>query len=75
MLGFIQGFIYYGCFEVIEPNFRGLEREIEEGVDVEGLMRVHSGFLEGCLKECGLSNGKLVKVKPKKLCFIEVIFV
>jgi gamma-tubulin complex component 2 len=78
MLIFVQQLIYYSTAEVIEPNWQGLMNRLktEEAVDAESntaagssvkrtvdeLMQDHVDFLASCLKECMLTNAKLLKV-------------
>jgi gamma-tubulin complex component 2 len=74
MLIFVQQLIYYSTSEVIEPNWLGLMNRLtsEEGETasdgtrvkrtVDELMQDHIDFLASCLKECMLTNSKLLKV-------------
>ena len=70
MLVFVQQLLYFCTAEVIEPNWqafmsrlktkdgatKGLTRTVDE------LMQDHVDFLDTCLKECMLTNSKLLKV-------------
>lgn len=76
MLTFIQQFMYYGCYEVIEPNWRKLEEQLGGGggeshenmvQSVEQVLSLHRDFLSTCMKECMLSNPKLVKVQKGEM--------
>jgi len=76
MLVFVQQLLYYCTAEVIEPNWVSLMSRIREGDDskfdgegsgkvkrtVDELMQDHVDFLATCLKECMLTNSKLLKV-------------
>jgi gamma-tubulin complex component 2 len=73
MLHFVQQLFYFCTSEVIEPNWQALMEKLEGKEDenggskpvvstVEELMRHHVDFLDTCLKECVLTNGKLLKV-------------
>lgn len=74
MLVFVQQLLYYCTAEVIEPNWVALmERLTEEGGEgkttrdgqkrtVDELMQDHVDFLATCLKECMLTNSKLLRV-------------
>lgn len=78
MLIFVQQLIYYCTTEVIEPNWQSLMSRLDmgqkdsEGVmpepstgvkrTVDELMQDHVDFLATCLKECMLTNSKLLKV-------------
>lgn len=76
MLVFVQQLTYYCTAEVIEPNWVSLMSRLkdegkasgdaEEGVKrtVDELMQDHVDFLATCLKECMLTNSKLLKVGP-----------
>jgi gamma-tubulin complex component 2 len=70
MLVFVQQLIYYSTAEVIEPNWQGLMGRLKQegessGVNrtVDELMQDHVDFLATCLKECMLTNAKLLKVR------------
>lgn len=75
MLCFVQQLLYFCTNEVIEPNwvaFMSRLKSAESGEDaVEGgkvkrtvdeLMQDHVDFLATCLKECMLTNSKLLRV-------------
>ena len=73
MLVFVQQLLYFCTAEVIEPNWQGLMARLKEKegknegdrtVDrtVDELMQDHVDFLDTCLKECMLTNSKLLKV-------------
>lgn len=77
MLVFVQQMLYYCTAEVIEPNWQALmarlsvgdeaaEREADGPVQVkrtvDELMQDHVDFLATCLKECMLTNSKLLRV-------------
>lgn len=73
MLVFVQQLIYYCTAEVIEPNWISLMSRLNNqdtnanadgGVKrtVDELMQDHVDFLATCLKECMLTNSKLLRV-------------
>lgn len=75
MMVFVQQLTYYCTAEVIEPNWVSLMSRLkEEGKapedmagekvkrTVDELMQDHVDFLATCLKECMLTNSKLLKV-------------
>jgi gamma-tubulin complex component 2 len=78
MLVFVQQLLYYCTAEVIEPNWVSLMSRLsaegkEDGKDadksetyvkrtVDELMQDHVDFLATCLKECMLTNSKLLRV-------------
>lgn len=74
MLVFVQQLLYFCTAEVIEPNWtkfmsRLKEKEGTPGTSSSGYMRTvdelmqdHVDFLDTCLKECMLTNSKLLRV-------------
>jgi gamma-tubulin complex component 2 len=78
MLVFVQQLLYFSTAEVIEPNWQNLMDRLNcddaEGRDVRAdgvkqanrtvdeLMQDHVDFLDTCLKECMLTQAKLLKV-------------
>ncbi len=73
MLVFVQQLLYFCTAEVIEPNWQAFMARLEsndDGIDgpdgngrtVDGLMRDHVSFMDTCMKECMLTNGKLLRV-------------
>ncbi|KAI9865165.1 MAG: hypothetical protein M1813_002485 [Trichoglossum hirsutum] len=80
MLVFVQQLLYFCTAEIIEPNWQGLmarlngsgnsENDEKEGLrqvsrTVDELMQDHVDFLDTCLKECMLTNSKLLKIHAK----------
>ena len=77
MLVFVQQLLYYCTAEVIEPNWQSLMSRLNESDEasstqmgnasakrtVDELMQDHVDFLATCLKECMLTNSKLLKVR------------
>lgn len=76
MLVFVQQLLYFCTAEVIEPNwtkFMSRLKAKDESQDdksggfmrtVDELMQDHVDFLDTCLKECMLTNSKLLRVRP-----------
>ena len=72
MLVFVQQLLYFCTAEVIEPNWQTLmskgnaQQEGSESAQpkrtVDELMQDHVDFLATCLKECMLTNSKLLRV-------------
>ena len=76
MLIFVQQLLYYCTTEVIEPNWQSLMARLNETDEasvgrssslntkrtVDELMQDHVDFLATCLKECMLTNSKLLRV-------------
>ena len=82
MLVFVQQLLYFCTAEVIEPNwtkFMSRLKTKEGSADqkpagfmrtVDELMQDHVDFLDTCLKECMLTNSKLLRVsRPWPRCF------
>jgi gamma-tubulin complex component 2 len=73
MLVFVQQLLYFCTAEVIEPNWQALMARLNTKEDskdgtasvtrtVDELMQDHVDFLDTCLKECMLTNGRLLRV-------------
>jgi gamma-tubulin complex component 2 len=73
MLNFVQQLFYFCTSEVIEPNWQAFMEKLNGKEDENGgsklivstvdeLMRDHVDFLDTCLKECMLTNSKLLRV-------------
>jgi gamma-tubulin complex component 2 len=78
MLVFVQQLLYFCTAEVIEPNWQSLMARInkkdeskEDGNQVvrtvDELMQHHVDFLDTCLKECMLTNSRLLRVSKANL--------
>ncbi|KAL2788905.1 Spc98 family-domain-containing protein [Aspergillus keveii] len=83
MLVFIQQLLYFCTAEVIEPNWQNLMDRVNgtdaDGSEVtvngtkqvnrtvDELMQDHVDFLDTCLKECMLTQAKLLKIHSKLL--------
>ncbi|KAK2067585.1 hypothetical protein P8C59_001311 [Phyllachora maydis] len=80
MLVFVQQLLYFCTAEVIEPNWQSLMARLKgrEGAatadggpasgltrTVDELMQDHVDFLNTCLKECMLTNSKLLRIHSK----------
>src|SRR5262249_2091866 len=65
MLVFVQQLLYFSTSEVLEPNWNDLQHRKEKVTTVDELMQNHVDFLDTCLKECMLTNSKLLKVSIK----------
>lgn len=62
MLAFIRQMLAYATGEVLESNWRALETKLANVGTVDQLMRDHVDFLDTCLKQCMLTNSKLLSV-------------
>jgi gamma-tubulin complex component 2 len=79
MLHFVQNFVYYMMFEVIEPNWTRMVSQIrpskEEDMEtnsrpirtVDDILKIHNDFVKTSLKECLLTNRNLVRTFTKLL--------
>lgn len=65
MLLFIQQVLYFCTMEVIEPNWGKLIKSLESARNVDLVIKQHLHYLDTCLKECLLTNPKLLKVQAK----------
>ncbi|KAI9171189.1 Spindle pole body component alp4 [Paramyrothecium foliicola] len=77
MLIFVQQLLYFCTAEVIEPNWTKFMTRLQSKDDLQGtnsggfmrtvdeLMQDHVDFLDTCLKECMLTNSKLLRVHSK----------
>ncbi|KAG8733562.1 hypothetical protein FRC10_012286, partial [Ceratobasidium sp. 414] len=72
MLAFIQQILAFATFEVLEPNWRALEKRLERVVTVDQVLRDHVDFLDTCLKECMLTSAKLLRVYSNLLVTISM---
>lgn len=79
MLVFVQQLLYFCTAEVIEPNWQALMAKLNAKEDTKGgptpirtvdeLMQDHVDFLDTCLKECMLTNSRLLRVSDVFLAF------
>ncbi|GMK55329.1 hypothetical protein CspeluHIS016_0203850 [Cutaneotrichosporon spelunceum] len=65
MLMFVRQMLAYATGEVLESNWRALEAKLAHVSTVDQLMRDHVDFLDTCLKQCMLTNSKLLSVYAK----------
>lgn len=62
MISFIKNFVYYLCYEVIEENWLVFLVNLRRAKTFEEIIDCHGGFLNNCLKETLLANGKLLAI-------------
>lgn len=62
MFGFIQQMYSFAVSGVLEHNWTALEKKMDKVETVDQLLRDHVDFLDTCLKECLLTNEKLLTV-------------
>lgn len=65
MLLFVQQILYFCTMEVMEPNWAKLQRNMGEAKTADLLMEQHVFYLDTCMKECMLTNEKLLKLQNK----------
>eukprot|EP01117_Protostelium_nocturnum_P017756 TRINITY_DN7283_c0_g1_i1.p1 TRINITY_DN7283_c0_g1~~TRINITY_DN7283_c0_g1_i1.p1 ORF type:complete len:773 (-),score=225.32 TRINITY_DN7283_c0_g1_i1:228-2546(-) len=61
MMQFLQNVLYYMMFEVMEPNWQLLEKNLREANTIDEVLKYHNDFLDVCLKECMLTDPNLIK--------------
>ena len=70
MLAFTQQMFAFAVSEVLEGNWRNMMIRLEKVKTVDQLLRYHNDFLDTCLKECMLTNNKLLKVRFQKTTWV-----
>ncbi|TVY13020.1 Spindle pole body component alp4 [Lachnellula arida] len=70
MLVYVQQLLYFCTSEVIEPNWQAFMEKLKNGSKsavgtVDELMQNHVDFLDTCLKECMLTNARLLRRHSK----------
>ncbi|KAJ3411059.1 Gamma-tubulin complex component 2 [Chytridiales sp. JEL 0842] len=65
MLHFIQNLLHFCCLEVIEPNWAKMESLLGKAETLDQVLQVHHDFLDTCLGDCMLTNGRLLKLLGK----------
>lgn len=60
MLNFVQNFLHYMTFEVIEVHWKNFEAKLEAVSNVDDVLKLHTNFLNECLSDCLLTNSKLL---------------
>ncbi|KAJ8902226.1 hypothetical protein NDN08_006634 [Rhodosorus marinus] len=63
MLNFVQSYLYYMQVEVIEPASQSLRsRMSREDMSIDNMMFLHDDFLGTCVKDCILTNAKILQI-------------
>lgn len=64
MLAYVQQLIAFITSQVLEPNWRRMELDLAgtKVGTVDSLMKAHMNFLDTCMKECMLTNARLLRV-------------
>jgi gamma-tubulin complex component 2 len=65
MLHFTQNFVYYMMFEVIEPHWLLLTKNLSNVRIIDSLVEEHSTFQTDIMQECLLTNVKLLSALAK----------
>uniref|UniRef100_A0A8D0L1T4 Gamma-tubulin complex component n=1 Tax=Sphenodon punctatus TaxID=8508 RepID=A0A8D0L1T4_SPHPU len=65
MLNFVQNIQYYMMFEVMEPTWHILEKNLKLVSNIDDVLSHHTSFLDNCLKDCMLTNPELLKIFSK----------
>lgn len=62
MLQFVRNILYYTTADVLEPNWRVLEANVQKAVTIDELMQYHTRFLDMSVEQSLLSNEKHLRV-------------
>uniref|UniRef100_A0A8C8JTU1 Gamma-tubulin complex component n=1 Tax=Oncorhynchus tshawytscha TaxID=74940 RepID=A0A8C8JTU1_ONCTS len=65
MLNFVQNIQYYMMFEVMEPTWHIMEKNLKSASNIDNVLCHHTSFLDNCLKDCMLTNPELLKIFSK----------
>ncbi|CDQ92674.1 unnamed protein product [Oncorhynchus mykiss] len=65
MLNFVQNIQYYMMFEVMEPTWHIMEKNLKSASNIDDMLCHHTSFLDNCLKDCMLTNSELLKIFSK----------
>uniref|UniRef100_A0A4W4G344 Gamma-tubulin complex component n=1 Tax=Electrophorus electricus TaxID=8005 RepID=A0A4W4G344_ELEEL len=65
MLNFVQNIQYYMMFEVMEPTWHVMEKNLKSASNIDDVLCHHTSFLDNCLKDCMLTNPELLKIFSK----------
>ncbi|XP_032346484.1 gamma-tubulin complex component 2 isoform X1 [Camelus ferus] len=65
MLNFVQNIQYYMMFEVMEPTWHVLEKNLKSASNIDDVLGHHAGFLDSCLKDCMLTTPALLRAFSK----------
>lgn len=69
MFAFVQQMYSFAVSGVLEVNWTTLEKKLEKVETVDQLLKDHVDFLDTCLKECLLTNEKLLTVNLLSFSF------
>lgn len=62
MLAFVQQILAFITAEVLDKQWRAMEKRMKKVQTVEDLLREHESFMDSCLKDGMLTGTRLLKV-------------
>lgn len=62
MLSFIRTILHYSGELVIQPKMQAFRDQLVQSTSIEEIKVAHEGSLDSCLRECMLSNPKIVQI-------------
>ncbi len=62
MLNFVQSYHSYLAYQIFQPQFNALAKNIEEATGIDIIIAAHANYLDSCLRESLLTNSKLVQL-------------
>eukprot|EP00037_Helgoeca_nana_P021398 m.215931 g.215931 ORF g.215931 m.215931 type:complete len:877 (+) comp25633_c0_seq1:245-2875(+) len=72
MLNFVQSLQYYSMFEVIEPTWHTMVKELAAASTIDDVLASHDRYLAACLKGCMLTNVSTLKTLSKLLTICDL---
>lgn len=63
MMQWVQHMLAYVTGDVLETRWKKLEDKLSKVSSIDQLLRDHVEYLDTCLKECTLTEGKLISVR------------
>lgn len=71
MLAFVQQILAFITAEVLDKQWRAMEKRIKKVQTVEDLLREHESFMDSCLKDGMLTGTRLLKVRTAPSTSVE----
>ena len=62
MLHFVSSLHQYLAYEVIEPQWEALAKAIPAASGMDSIVKLHTQFIDACLRQAMLTNAKLVQI-------------
>lgn len=76
MLNFVQNFLNYMTFEVIESSWNTFETNLKEVANIDNVIEHHTKFLDTCLRDCIITNDSFLLIqKILSECIMFSVFV